>query len=1356
MLDGAARIDDLFTACAQLGMDSLAITDHGNMFGAYEFWSKAREHGINPIIGMEGYVAPGSRHVRSRATLDGSLVDDTNPGEMYTHMTLLAETTAGMHNLFRLSSLASLEGMYYKPRMDRELLQEYAGGLIATTGCPSGEVARLLQKGQFDAACAAAGDYADIFGAGNYYVEYMDHGTDIERSTLPDLHRLQQRLGLPAVATNDLHYVKPEDATAHDALLCVQTKKTLDDPRRFRFEGTGYHLKSPAEMRGQWDDMVPDACDNTLAIAQRCHVEFAPRDLMPHAEVPAGETEDNWLRGQVARGLYRRFPDGVPAEHVKQAAYELDVICKMGYPGYFLVVADLVDYAREHGIQVGPGRGSVAGSLVAYALGITRLDPIAHRLVFERFLNPERPSMPDIDLDFDDRRRGEMLEYVARRYGDDRVAQIVTYSEIKAKSAVKDAAHVLHGQPGYAIADRITKALPKPIMGKDAPLAAVFDAEHKRYAEAAEVRRLYADDPTARQIIDTARGLEGLKRQWGVHAAGVIVSSQPLLDVLPIQRRVSDGAIITQFEMYTCEALGLLKMDFLGLRNLTVLADALANVEAATGTRIDLDTLPLTDKATYDLIARGDTLGVFQLDGGPIRDLLRRMAPTRFEDISAVLALYRPGPMGAGAHTAYADRKNGREPVTPIHPELGEPLADILGETYGLIVYQEQVMAIAQKVAGYTLGAADVLRRAMGKKKIDVLNREYERFTAGMHANGYSDEAIKTLWDLLIPFSDYAFNRCVSGDTVVTRAGRGSHDHPQTVRSLADRVHGRDDYVGHGCRFCREDRPVVTSLGECRPCKSWRAKWRMMGGMNAVGRIGDRVGQVLVTDVFRQGVKPLWRVTLANDASITTTANHRHLTPDGWRRVDQLSIGDQVSVMSDGEWGISSPRTDTPGSSDWVTLHGYTVGVRSHGKAGPMLHGRHAEFARNTATLARQCAKCGSPEGRLERAHLDGNPMNNAAENLAILCNSCHKRHDYANGGRVKRWAKGRRIDTSAIVSIEYVGEQMTYDVAVASDDHSWVANDSIITHNSHSAGYGLLSYWTAYLKCHHPAQYMAALLTSTSDDKDRCAVYLAECRKMGIPVLPPDVNDSAAQFTAHGHSVRVGLGAIRNLGETAVAAVVAGRPYYGFHDYLRKVGPKGINKTVVASLIKAGAFDAMGAQRGGLHEVHEAAIRSAAAQWKAERVGQWDLFGDQVTVPEVTIPTTRWAPKHQLAEERGMLGLYVSDHPLRGMEHALDDATAIATVLEGELPDGLTVTVAGALSAVARKANRQGEPWAVCTLEDLAASIEVVCFARVYARVGEQLGVDAVVRVRGRVSVRDDRISVIADEVTAVEGVPA
>ena len=1069
MLDGAARLNPLLARCAELGMDSLAVTDHGNVFGAYEFWRVAREHGIKPIIGMEGYLAPGSRHERAKATLDGGTVDEDNPGQVYTHLTLLAATTEGMHNLFRLSSLASLEGFYYKPRMDRELLQTYAGGLIATTGCPSGEVARLLQKGQFDAACTAAGDYADIFGPGNYYVEYMDHGLDIERSILPELRRLQQRLRLPAVATNDLHYVRPEDATAHDALLCVQTAKTLDTPGRFRFDGDGYYLKSPAEMRQLWDDTVPDACDNTLAIAQRCEVEFAPRDLMPRFPVPEGFTEATWLDAQAKLGLYNRFGRSAPEHYHAQLAYELEVITTMGYPGYFLMVADLVAYAKQAGIQVGPGRGSVAGSLVAWALGITGLDPIAHKLVFERFLNPERPSMPDIDLDFDDQRRGEVLTYVAGKYGADRVAQIVTYSTIKAKAAIKDAARVMHGKPGFALADRVSKVMPGPIMGKDMPLSGVFDPGHKRYSEGAQLRALYDSDPAVRVIIDLARGLEGLKRQWGVHAAGVIVSAAPLLDVIPLHRRPSDGAIITQFDMVVCETLGLLKMDFLGLRNLTVIAHALANITSGGGQPIDLEALPLDDPATYALIARGDTLGVFQLDSGPIRDLLRRMAPTHFADISAVLALYRPGPMGADAHTAYADRKNGRAPVTPIHPELGEPLADILDETHGLIVYQEQVMAIAQRVAGYTRGRADLLRKAMGKKIRAVLDKEYAAFAGGMRANGYSDDAVQTLWDILIPFSDYAFNR-------------------------------------------------------------------------------------------------------------------------------------------------------------------------------------------------------------------------------------------------------------------------------------------------AHAAAYGLLSYWTAYLKCHYPCEYMAALLTSTEDDKDRAAIYLAECRRMGITVLSPDVNDSAAQFTAEGgHSVRVGLGAVRNVGDGAVAAILAGRPYSSFFDYLRQVGAAGFNKRVVESLIKAGAFDSLGHARGSLHAAHEVAIRGASAQRSADRAGQDDLFGGTVaTLPSVAIPVINWAVKHQLAEERDMLGLYVSGHPLAGMEHAFDDATPIATILEGELDDGATVTVGGVLSAVTRRYNRQGEPWAVCTLEDLAASVEVLFFARVFGRVGERLGVDAVVRVRGRVAVRDDRVSLVADEVTAVEGVAA
>ncbi|HVE96153.1 MAG TPA: DNA polymerase III subunit alpha [Pseudonocardiaceae bacterium] len=1071
MLDGAARLDDLFAECARMGMPALAMTDHGNVFGAYEFWKKANAYGVKPIIGMEGYLSPGSRHERKRVVLRGGGNDADNPGEMYTHMTLLAENTEGMHNLFRLSSLASLEGYYYKPRMDRELLETYGKGIIATTGCPSGEVQRLLQQDKFDAACQAAADYRDIFGRENFFCELMDHGIEIERRVRDDLVRLKKTLDLPGLATNDLHYTYAEDAKPHEVLLCVQTGKTMSDPKRFKFDAQDFYLKSPAQMRQQWDGEFPEACDNTLRVAERIHVEFIEgRDLMPRFPVPEGESEASWLVKEVERGLNTRFPGGVPDGHRKQAEYEVEVICQKGYPGYFLVTADLVQYAKDNGIRVGPGRGSAAGCLVAYAMGITDLDPIRHKLIFERFLNPERPSAPDIDMDFDERRRGDMIRYVTQKYGEDRIAQIITYSTIKAKAAIKDSARVLYGQPGYSVADRITKAMPAPVMGKDIPLSGIFDANHKRYAEASEVRALYDADPQVREIIDTARGLEGLKRQWGVHAAGVIMSSEPLIDVIPIQRRDSDGAIITQFDMGACETLGLLKMDFLGLRNLTVIDDALRNMELNGKPPLDLENLELDDAKAYELLARGDTLGVFQLDGGPMRDLLRRMVPTCFEDISAVLALYRPGPMGANAHNDYADRKNGRQEVRPIHPELAEPLADILGETFGLIVYQEQVMAIAQQLAGYSLGKADLLRRAMGKKKKEILDKEYEAFSGGMRDAGYSPAAIKTLWDILLPFSDYAFNR-------------------------------------------------------------------------------------------------------------------------------------------------------------------------------------------------------------------------------------------------------------------------------------------------AHTAGYGLVSYWTAYLKANHPPEYMAALLTSVGDDKDKAAIYLAECRKMGITVLPPDVNSSERDFTAVGADIRFGLGAIRNVGGNVVDAITRARTekgtYTDFSDFLRKVDAVACNRKVVESLIKAGAFDSLGHPRKGLHLVHGEAIDAVMDSKRAEAIGQFDLFGSQpgdesgVGLFDVPVPPDQWDTKHQLALEREMLGLYVSGHPLRGVENILarQADTPIASILDGTVTDGAQVIVGGILASVTRRVNRNGEPWAAAQLEDLAAGIEVLFFPKTYSVVGVNVTEDTIVLVKARVAKRDDRISLIAND---------
>ena len=1075
MLDGAARLKDLFAETARMGMPALAMTDHGNVFGAYDFVKQATAAGVKPIIGMEAYVTPGtSRFDRTRVRWAEGGEADVSGGGAYTHMTLLAVDEVGLHNLFRLASLASMEGFFYKPRIDRELLSRYATGLVATTGCPGGEVPTWLRIGDYQRARASAAEFRDIFGPDNFYLELMDHGLEVERTYREQLLRLRDDLRLPPLATNDLHYTYAEDAAAHEVLLCVQSGKTMADPKRFKLDGHDYFLKSPDEMRRVWQEL-PEACDNTLALAERVTGyggALAFQDLMPRFEVPDGMTEASFLTQEVERGLARRFPGGVPDTHRKQAEYELGVIIQMGFPGYFLVVGDLCRHAREAGIRVGPGRGSAAGSLVAYALGITELDPVEHRLLFERFLNPERVSMPDIDLDFDERRRGDMIRYATERYGEDRVSQIITYGTIKAKQAVKDSSRVL-GYP-FSTGDRITKVMPPPVMGKDIPLAGIFDPEHARYKEATEFRALYEADAEVKRVVDTARGLEGLKRQWGVHAAGVILSREPLLDVIPIQRREQDGAIITQFDMGACESLGLLKMDFLGLRNLTILDDCLANISASRGEDVVLERVPLDDPSAYELLARGDTLGVFQLDGGPMRALLRSMRPTSFEDISAVLALYRPGPMGANAHNEYADRKNGRKPVVPIHPELAEPLAEILDETFGLIVYQEQVMAIAQKVAGYSLGKADLLRRAMGKKKKEILDKEYVPFSEGMKENGYSDGAIKTLWDILVPFSDYAFNR-------------------------------------------------------------------------------------------------------------------------------------------------------------------------------------------------------------------------------------------------------------------------------------------------AHTAGYGLVAYWTAYLKANYPAEYMAALLTSVKDDKDKSAVYLNECRKMGIKVLPPDVNSSDANFTTVGTDIRFGLTAVRNVGANVVASIVATRKAKGafadFSDFLKKVDPVACNKKVVESLIKAGAFDSLGHTRRGLMAVFDQAVESFLAAKKVEATGQFDLFGDSSSggdevldaVFAVAVPDGEWDKMGKLAFEREMLGLYVSDHPLLGVEHVLaaHAESTVGALHTEQVGDGQQIVLAGILSSVLRRVNKAGVPWASAVLEDLEGSVEVLFFPQTYAQVAVNVAEDAIVVVKGRVDRREDVAKLIASDLS-------
>jgi DNA polymerase-3 subunit alpha len=1076
MLDGAAKIGPLFDEAVRLGMPAVGMTDHGNMYGASEFYASATDHGIKPIIGVEAYVAPESR-LSTRRVLWGDASqrsDDVSGSGAYTHMTMVAENATGLRNLFTLSSLASIEGQFGKwPRMDAELVAQHSAGVIATTGCPSGEVQTRLRLGHHEQALEAAARWRDIFGPENFFLELMDHGLSIERRVRDGLLEVGRKLGLAPLATNDCHYVTKDAAENHAALLCIQTGKTLSDPTRFRFDGDGYYLKSAEEMRALWDAQVPGACDTSLLIAERVqpYTEvWSFRDRMPLFPVAEGQTQDSWLRKEVIAGLDRRFPGEIPDGYVERAAFELDVIAGKGYPAYFLVVGDLVRHAKEVGIRVGPGRGSAAGSLVAFALGITNIDPIPHGLLFERFLNPERPSAPDIDIDFDDRRRGEMVRYATEKWGADRVAQVITFGTIKTKAAIKDSARVVFGQPGFAIADRISKALPPAVMAKDISLAGITDPAHERYKEAAEVRALIETDSDVARIYQTARGLEGLIRNAGVHACAVIMSSEPLMDAIPLWKRPQDGALITGWDYPSCEAIGLLKMDFLGLRNLTVIGDAIDNIRSNRGVDVDLDTLALHDEATYRLLGRGDTLGVFQLDGGPMRDLLRRMQPTGFNDIVAVIALYRPGPMGMNAHNNYADRKNGRQPITPIHPELAEPLHEVLAETYGLIVYQEQIMRIAQLVAGYSMGRADVLRKAMGKKKKEVLEQEYAGFRDGMRANGFSDSAVKALWDTILPFAGYAFNK-------------------------------------------------------------------------------------------------------------------------------------------------------------------------------------------------------------------------------------------------------------------------------------------------SHAAGYALVSFWTAYLKANYPAEYMAGLLTSVGDDKDKSAVYLADCRRLGVTVLPPDVNSSAHNFVSVGDDIRFGLGGVRNVGAGVICSIIASRTEKGkfgdFSDYLAKVDAAGCGKKVVESLIKAGAYDSLGHPRKGLLLVHSDAIDAVMSTKKAEAIGQFDLFGggggddSMSSVFDVAVPDEEWDTKHRLALEREMLGLYVSGHPLNGVEYLLGAQadTPIPNILDGTVKDGAQVTVGGILASVTRRVNKNGEPWASAQLEDLVGGIEVLFFPKTYSVLGMDVAEDAIVLVKARVAVRDDRISLIAND---------
>jgi len=1110
MLDGASRIHDLVSTAVADGQPALAITDHGNMYGVLDFYKECKKQGITPIIGTEAYMAANSRHERPvrRGRIDDTGGDDARGAKLYYHLILLAETNAGYRNLVKLSSAAYLEGYYYKPRVDWELLERYHEGLIATTGCLGGVVLQALLSGETSRALELAGRLQDIFGRDNLFVELQDHGLADQHRTNPLLVEIARAINAPLLATNDSHYCHRSDAPAHDALLCVQTGATRDDPNRFKFTGEEHYVKSAAEMRSLFAQL-PEACDNTLWIAERADVEIElGKPALPKFPLPEGFTGDTYedaaakyLRHLTYEGAEDRYGASLPVVVVERLEYELRVIGEMGFSAYFLVVWDLIRYAREKKIRVGPGRGSAAGCCVAYCLRIVDLDPIRYDLIFERFLNPGRKQMPDIDMDFDERRRGEVIKYAAERYGADHVAQVVTFSTIKARAAVRDAARVL-GKP-YLVGDKIAKAMPPLVMGRDTPLNACLErieGHEDGYVAAKDLRDIYETDPEARQVIDVAKGLENLRRQDGIHAAAVVITDRPVTEYLPVQRKPEPGQdpslapIVTQYEMHGVEDLGLLKMDFLGLRNLSVIEMALDLIAESTGNRPDIDSIPLDDPATFELLRRADSIGVFQLEGGAMRQTLRSLGPTSFDDVAALVALYRPGPMAANMHRDYPELKNGRKPVTYLHPDL----EGILGDTYGLMLYQESVMRVAQRFGGYSLEEADNLRKACGKKIRALIAAERVKFVNGCVTKGY-DEALGTeLFDIIEPFADYAFNK-------------------------------------------------------------------------------------------------------------------------------------------------------------------------------------------------------------------------------------------------------------------------------------------------SHSYGYGLVAYQTAWLKANYPVEYLAALLSSVKDDKDRTAVYLAECRNLGIEVRVPDVNTSASHFRALPEEkvIVFGLSAVRNVGEAIVDLIVVEReahgPFTDFYDFCKRVDPSVLNKRAIESLAKAGAFDSCGHPRQGLCLVFEDIVDRTLSRRREEELGISTLFslleaeanaagedGSSFDDARVPIPDKEFNKTDRLVFEKEMLGLYVSDHPLRGLESALRKAAthSIRDVLDAESPaanaangngestqfTGGAVVTGGVVTGLSRRYTRRGELMATFVLEDLDAAIEVMVFPKTMTEYGGLLEEDAIVVLRCRPDNRDEQPKLIAMEIRRPE----
>ena len=1051
LLDGACRIKKLVERVKELGQDAVAITDHGVMYGAIDFYRACREAGIKPIIGCEVYVAPrGRTRFQKVHEFDAA----------FSHLVLLCRNEEGYRNLSYMVSQAFLEGFYIKPRIDLDLLREHCGGLIACSACLGGEVPKLLMAGDYEKAKEAALEMRELFGEDGYYLELQDHGIPVQRQVNGGLLRLHEETGINLIATNDAHYLRREDAEMQDILMCIQMGKTLDDPGRMKFETQEFYVKSEAEMAELFPN-APEALENTARIAELCNVEFEfGKYHLPHFQLPEGYDDgEAYFRDLCWKGFARRYP-GQPEQYRKQLEYEMGMIKKMGFVDYFLIVSDFIAYAKGNGIPVGPGRGSAAGSMVSYCLNITDLDPIKYGLYFERFLNPDRVSMPDIDIDFCIRRRQEVIDYVNRKYGSDHVAQIVTFGTMAARGAVRDVGRVLN-MP-YADVDAIAKQIPS---GPGALHITLEDA----LKLSKQLKDSYDGDPQVRKLIDTARAIEGMPRNTSTHAAGVVITKRPVYEYVPLAK--NDDAVVCQYVMTTLEELGLLKMDFLGLRNLTILDDTVRLVQKSRPS-FSLADIPDNDPAVFQMLSEGRTSGVFQMESAGMTGVCVGLKPQNIEDITAIIALYRPGPMDSIPR--FIACKHNPDKVKYKHPML-EP---ILSVTYGCIVYQEQVIEIFRRLAGYTLGQADMVRRAMSKKKVKDIERERQAFVygdagraiAGCIANGVPEDVAKDIYDEIYAFANYAFNK-------------------------------------------------------------------------------------------------------------------------------------------------------------------------------------------------------------------------------------------------------------------------------------------------AHAVAYAIVCYQTAWFKCHYTKEYMAALLTSVLDSSEKVAEYIAECRDCGIHLLPPDINESEADFTVSGEHIRFGLVAVKGVGRGFINAVLAergrGGPFVSFPDFCQRMFDAELNKRVLENLIRCGAFDSMGIYRSRLLEAYEQLVDSIAQNKRKNLAGQFDLFGgggDQTqSAPELQVKNIPEFTRHELMTmEKETTGLYLTGHPMDEYRDVVKQckAASMGAILSDFAQEGgpaiyhdeQRVTLAGVITASRTKTTRNNSLMAYVTLEDDTASMEMLVFARVLGEAGPYLKEGVAVLAEGRISVRDEK----------------